>query len=124
MSERHRVEALSQEAITLKAASKAQEASYSCRTCEANKLLAKNRRKSVYNERNFQLQIDSNDGFDSDPDCSSVDETVHASDDEGNGGGDGVEDEFDEDAEGNKIIDEKYEIDSDNEELKGEFWIN
>lgn len=122
MSERHRVEALNQEAITLKAASKAQEVSYSCRTCEADKLLAKKRRKSVYNERNFQLQMDSNDGFNSDPDCSSVDETVHASDDEGDV--DGVEDEFDEDAEGNKIKDEKYEIDSDNEELKGEFWIN
>jgi len=67
MSERHRVEALSQEAVTLKAASKSQEASYSCRTCEANKLLTKNRRKSVYNERNFKLELDNNDGFDSDP---------------------------------------------------------
>jgi hypothetical protein len=117
LSERHRVEALSQEAVTLKAAFKRQEASYSCRTCETNKLLTKNRRKSVYNERNFKLELDNNDGFDSDPDCSSVDETVHASDNEGDG--DCLEDELDGDVEGLKIIDENYEIDNDEEVIKG-----
>lgn len=122
MSERHHVEALRQEAVTLKAASKNREASYPCKICEVNNLLEKNRRKSVNNERSVKLQAaDYNDGFESDPDCSSIDDTVHASDDEEEGNRDELEDESDEDAEGKRgIIDEKYWIERDKEGFVGE----
>jgi len=48
--------------------------------------------------------------------CSSVDETVHASDNEGDG--ECLEDGLDEDVEGLDMIDENYGIDNDKEEIK------